>query len=257
MPNAKLLKLPTASHQHRHEHHQVVVGVQGEVDLFVDGNASHIDAWRACLVPTDARHDYSGDQRNHVLVIDVDPYVPSVGSHAHSHYQRLKPLFRQSSTLRLDNRLQGLVQFAADEFNRAPENSSLHQHLAGTILHCLAQRLAEAPRQPAPLRNTINPDTVRRFLLENLHRNIGVQDMAAVSCLSVSRFHDLFRQSTGTTPHQFLLQTRIEQASQLLERTSLSVSEISHRTGFSSQSALANALKKYRGTTASALRSRS
>ena len=173
MLNAKLLKLPTASHQHRHEHHQVVVGVQGKADLCVDGNASHIDAWRACLVPTDARHDYSGDQRNHVLVIDVDPYMPSVGSHAHSHYQRLKPLFRQSSTLSLD-----------------------------------------------------------------------------------SRFHDLFRQSTGTTPHQFLLQTRLEQASKLLERTSLSVSEISHRTGFSSQSALANALKKYRGTTASALRPR-
>ena len=102
----------------------------------------------------------------------------------------------------------------------------------------------------------MNPDMVRRFLLENLHRDIGVRDMAAVSCLSASRFHDLFRQSTGTTPHQFLLQIRLDQASKLLERTSLSVSEISHRTGFSSQSALANALKKYRGTTASALRAR-
>ena len=256
MLNARLLKLPTASHQHRHEHHQVVVGVQGEADLVVGGNPSHLDAWRACVVPTDVRHDYSGDQRNHVLVIDVDPYTPIAGSRAYDHYRRLNPLFVQPSTVRLDNRLQGLVQFAADEFDRAPDNSSLHQHLAGTILHCLAQRLVEFPQQLSPTRNSVNPDTVRRFLLENLHRDIGVQDMAAVACLSVSRFHELFRKATGTTPHQFLLRTRLDQASQLLERTSLSVSEVSHRTGFSSQSALANALKKYRGTSASRLRGR-
>ncbi|HAU18666.1 MAG TPA: AraC family transcriptional regulator, partial [Marinobacter adhaerens] len=36
MVNAKLLKLPMAAHQHRHEHHQIVIGVRGEAELSVD-----------------------------------------------------------------------------------------------------------------------------------------------------------------------------------------------------------------------------
>jgi AraC-like DNA-binding protein len=49
------------------------------------------------------------------------------------------------------------------------------------------------------------------------------------------------------------MQTRLDQAVRLLSTTSLSVSEISYRTGFSSQSALTNALRKHKGTTPSRL----
>jgi AraC-like DNA-binding protein len=77
--------------------------------------------------------------------------------------------------------------------------------------------------------------------------------MAGEACLSVSRFHEVFRELAGITPHQFLLQTRLDQAATLLSKTTLTVSEISYRTGFSSQSALTNALRKYKGTTPSRL----
>ena len=90
--------------------------------------------------------------------------------------------------------------------------------------------------------------------MENIQRKITVNDLAGVACLSVSRFHEMFREVVGVTPHQFLLQTRLEQAVQLLTMTPLSVSEVSYRTGFSSQSALTNALRKHKGTTPSRLR---
>lgn len=98
MLDARLLKLPTASHHHRHEHHQIVVGVRGEADLSVDGTGSHLDTWRACLVPTEARHDYCGDLQNHVLVINLDPYMPAINSPGHSEYETLAPLFERPRT---------------------------------------------------------------------------------------------------------------------------------------------------------------
>ena len=69
-------------------------------------------------------------------------------------------------------------------------------------------------------------------------------------------FHEVFREVVGTTPHQFLLQARLNQAINLLASTSLSVSEISYRVGFSSQSALTNALRKHKGTTPTRLQAR-
>ena len=253
MLDARLLKLPVASLHHRHEHHQIVIGVRGEADLSVDGTGSHLDTWKACLVPTDARHDYCGDNQNHVLVINLDPYVPALNTPAHGDYERFAPLFERPRTLDMDSRLQGLVQFVAGEFDRAPDNDSMKRHLAASILHCMAERLNDH-RVVSANRNAIRPDTIRRYVMENLHRKISVQDLAGVACLSVSRFHEMFRDVTGVTPHQFLLQTRLDQATQLLVSSSLSVSEGSYRTGFSSQSALTNALRKYKGTTPTKLR---
>ncbi|MCL7944919.1 AraC family transcriptional regulator [Marinobacter sp. ATCH36] len=253
MLNARLLKLPTASHHHRHEHHQIVVGVRGEADLSVDGTGSHLDTWRACLVPTEARHDYCGDLQNHVLVINLDPYMPALNSPAHSEYETLAPLFEKPRTLVLDSKLQGLVQFVAGEFDRSPDNEGMKHHMGASILHCMAERLSEG-REVRQNRHAISPDTIRRYIMENIQRKITVNDLAGVACLSVSRFHEMFREVVGVTPHQFLLQTRLDQAVQLLTMTPLSVAEVSYRTGFSSQSALTNALRKHKGTTPSRLR---
>ncbi|MDI9245798.1 AraC family transcriptional regulator [Marinobacter sp. CHS3-4] len=253
MLDARLLKLPTASHQHRHEHHQIVIGVQGEADLTVDGTGAHLDTWSACLVPTQARHDYCGDLQNHVLVIDLDPGVSALDTSDHCDYEKLAPLFERPRTLALDNQMQNLVQFVAGEFDRSPENQTMKRHLGASILHCMAERL-NGERNVRPGRQSLSPDTIRRYIMENLQRKISVEDLAGVACLSTSRFHEMFRDLTGITPHQFLLQTRLDQAVQLLSSTNLSISEVGYRTGFSSQSALTNALKKHKGTTPSRLR---
>ncbi|MBS8241841.1 AraC family transcriptional regulator [Marinobacter lipolyticus] len=252
MLNARLLKLPTASHQHRHEHHQIVVGIRGEAELSVDGTGAHLDTWKAFVVPTDARHDYRGDDRNYVLVINLDPLAPAINTPAHADYERMMRVFEKPRTLQMDTRLQGLVQFAAGEFDRAPDHITLQQHLAASILYSMADRISD--RQSLSMnRNSVSPEAIRRYILNNLHRKISVEDLAGEACLSVSRFHAVFREVAGITPHQFLLQTRLDKAADLLTTTSLSVSEISYRTGFSSHSALTNALRKYRGTTPSRL----
>lgn len=255
MLNTKLLKLPLAAHQHKHEHHQIVAGVRGEAELSVDGAGSHLDTWKACFVPTQARHDYCGDDKNHVLVINLDPLTPAINTPAHADYERMMRVFEKPRTLQMDSRLQALVQFAAGEFDRAPDNKTLQQHLAASILYCMADRVSDRYAR-FPNRYSISPEAVRRYILKNLHRKITVEDMAGEACLSVSRFHEVFREVAGITPHQFLLFTRLDQAIELLVSTSLSVSEISYRTGFSSQSALTNALRKYKGTTPSRLQFR-
>ena len=153
MVNAKLLKLPMAAHQHRHEHHQIVIGVRGEAELSVDGAGAQLDTWRAYLVPTEARHDYRGN----------------VTSPAHADYERMMRVFEKPRTLQMDSRLHGLVQFAAGEFDRAPDHITLQQHLASSILYCMADRITEG-RSFSSNRNAISPEAVRRYILKNLHK---------------------------------------------------------------------------------------
>jgi AraC-like DNA-binding protein len=144
-----------------------------------------------------------------------------------------------------------MVELCAGEFDLAPDNRAVHRHPANDSRAAGLQGCRAARGS----RTNFTAESIRRYVLENLHRKIRVDDLAGVACLSVSRFHDMFRTMTGTTPHQYLLGIRIEQALKLINGTALTVAEISDRTGFSSQAALTNVLKKHRGTTPSALRS--
>ncbi|AHI29368.1 helix-turn-helix domain-containing protein [Marinobacter similis] len=248
MLDARLLELPTASHKHCHEHHQIVVGVRGEAVVSVDGTGSQLDTWKACLVPTGAWHDYSGGDQNHVLVINLNPAAPMTSSSAHADYEQMVRVFEKPRTVHMDSRMQGMVQFAASEFNRSPENTTLHGHLAASILYCMADRIVDRKVYPSS-RHSLRLGAIQRYIVANLHRKISVKELADEACLGVSRFHEVFRDVAGITPHQFLLQIRLDQAVHLLASTSLSVSEISYRAGFSSQSALTNSLRKHKGIT--------
>jgi transcriptional regulator GlxA family with amidase domain len=67
---------------------------------------------------------------------------------------------------------------------------------------------------------------------EHLHEQIALEDMAARCAMSPRTLTRHFREATGTTPLQWLLTMRIDEARQLLEATDLSIDEVAERAGF-------------------------
>lgn len=92
---------------------------------------------------------------------------------------------------------------------------------------------------------------VEEFVYHHLEENIAVADLAAIANFSPRHFQDLFKQATGTTPHQFLIEQRVARAKHLLKTTALPLAEIAARCGFSSQSHLT---AQFRLATGSSLR---
>jgi AraC-like DNA-binding protein len=89
---------------------------------------------------------------------------------------------------------------------------------------------------------------------EHLVRRISVAELAQVVCLSPSHFHVQFKDSVGLTPHQYLLKTRLDRAARLLRESDLALIRIAEECGFSSQSALTTAMRRYLGLTPKRLR---
>lgn len=255
MLSARLQTLPEYTHQHSHDHHQAVIGVYGGAEVSVDGREGRLDTWRACLVPATIPHDFSGGRENQVLVIDVDAWHPRPREPHYRDFIAISRLFRQPVVVGLDAHLQQLVQVSATEIRRSAGQQGVSDHLATAILLALADRLDKGA-ETVPLRRAgLDPENLRQYVLDNLNERITVEDLAAQACLSQSRFHELFRETMATSPYRFLLNTRLDQACQMLRTTCLSVADISSRTGFSSQSAFTTALRKHRGLTPTQLRS--
>lgn len=83
-----------------------------------------------------------------------------------------------------------------------------------------------------------------QFVLNNYEREISITDIAKYVFLSPSYFTRAFKEDTGMSPMQYLLNIRIKRACELLEETDMKVGEIAHSVGFSNQQRFNDMFKK-------------
>lgn len=88
---------------------------------------------------------------------------------------------------------------------------------------------------------------VREFIEANYSRELGLAELAAALNFSPDYFARQFKRSLGLTPHQYLIQVRVEQAKRLLEQGKLAVSEVAAQVGFYDQSHLTHHFKRRYG----------
>jgi len=82
------------------------------------------------------------------------------------------------------------------------------------------------------------------FVDANLDRVIHLKDMARVADVSLFHFHRQFKKTIGLTPHQFIVQRRIEQAKVLLAQSELPIIDVAVRVGFVDQSHFTTTFRK-------------
>jgi AraC family transcriptional regulator len=101
------------------------------------------------------------------------------------------------------------------------------------------------------------PSTLRRCiaLMEaRLEADLGLGELASEAGLSTSHFIRSFRESTGKTPYQFLLDRRVQRAQTLMRDPRASLAEIARATGFADQQHLARVFGRITGVTPSTYR---
>ena len=92
------------------------------------------------------------------------------------------------------------------------------------------------------------------YIHEYLHQDIKLADLATLLNISESHFSHQFKQAIGMTPHQYLLQQRIERAKQLLKEGDRSIMDIAFLCGFNSHSHLSKQFRQLTGMTPKAYR---
>jgi AraC family transcriptional regulator len=92
------------------------------------------------------------------------------------------------------------------------------------------------------------------YIDENVARDLSLQELASVVSASGSHFNVLFKKSTGTSPHQFILRARVQRAVDLIIGSSSQLSEIALRCGFANQSHMSRCVRRFHGMTPAELR---
>lgn len=96
-------------------------------------------------------------------------------------------------------------------------------------------------------------ENVLRFIDENLDKNLSLAELARETCVSVSYFKVLFKESMGLPVHKYIIKRRVEYASMLVTNGTSSLSQIAIQAGFCDQGHMARCMRRLTGIAPSEL----
>ena len=94
----------------------------------------------------------------------------------------------------------------------------------------------------------------KRYIEDNFDKQIKLKDIADSVHLSEIYFHNIFTESIGISPHQYLINCRIENAKKLLWNTNIPICEVAEKAGLGCQQYLNKVFKRETNMTPAAYR---
>jgi len=85
------------------------------------------------------------------------------------------------------------------------------------------------------------------WAVSNIEHEITIDELAKRACVSRRSFDRQFRNNMDMSPKQWLIQKRIERASELLESTQLDIEQVAHQSGFDKAINLRHHFKIHKG----------
>ncbi|MDY6897579.1 MAG: AraC family transcriptional regulator [Cyanobacteriota bacterium] len=203
------------------------------------------------IVPANTTHQAAWYSEGASVAIVIDPVV-----FAQTIYEVVDP-----------DKIELLPQFATlDPFvyqigvalkSALIKNGSTSRLYAETLMNALILHLLEyysttRKKTFEPISGTLPQYKLQQiidYIQAYLDRDLSLNQLASSVQMSPHYFSRLFKETTGFTPHQYVINCRIERAKNLLKQGKLSIAEIAKEVGFVDQSHLHRYFKRKVGIT--------
>lgn len=150
-----------------------------------------------------------------------------------------------------------LLEMTADLDDGSPVGTIYGESLANALAVYLLKRYAARRVTPIVFNAGLPRYRLKRvldYIAESLDENISLAQLATIAGMSPHYFSELFKQSMGRSPHNYVLLQRIERAKQQLRDPKRSIIEVGLDSGFQNPSHFARVFRKVVGTTPSRFR---
>lgn len=158
----------------------------------------------------------------------------------------------------MDRHISALVlEMMADLDDNSPAGTIYGESVANALAVYLLNRYAVRRVTPAIYKGGLPGNRLKRvldYIAAYLGENMSLAQLAAIVGMSPHYFSELFKQSTGRAPHNYILLQRIERAKQQLRDPKRSIIDAGLDAGFQNPSHFARMFRKLEGTTPSTYR---
>lgn len=220
----------------------LVYVVSGRIKLRAYGANRFAGAGQIIMIGADAPHAVWCREDAELLWlrcggVTMDPYMDFLLNRTAS------PVFSPADPEKMHTLFRQVIECAEDKKGREYEVS---QYLTEIFM----QLATRGDSTDADMNSTV----LMRYMREHYSEPLMLSDLTKFSGLSQSYLIRAFRKDTGSTPHEYLLNYRLEKAMEMLRETAEPIETISDRCGFNSTSHFARAFKKTTDLTPSEFR---
>ena len=236
------------------QHHLILVHLEGatQVEQWLETQyqKEQFQAGSVLVVPAGTPHHANWDAENRYLILSLEPSALHHAAQAAGNRSTadLTPNFTAADPL-----IHGVGLSLKAELESGNLGGQLYADTLCTTLfvHLLRHYTAQETIVPAEAGGL--PRYQLRQVIEyvdaHLDQDLTLADLAAIAQLSPNYFTRLFKQSTRLTPHQYVIQQRVERAKRLLREGKLAIADIALEVGFAHQSHLNRHFKRWVGMT--------
>lgn len=197
----------------RHDFHQLLVGLDGAVDIEVEGRGGRIQAGSVCIIPAGAVHHYLAlGLHNHCLTLNLDNA---------DLFPEEKPLFDR-------------IQFRQLSSIQRDPNALIHHFSSDT-------------RALPKVR--LNLASLAARVISRLEEAWPLPRLAHEANLSERQLRRLLLRDTGLAPHQWLMRLRLERALECLKTSRASILDIALSCGFRDPAHFSRRIRAHTGQT--------
>ncbi|CAG9001492.1 MAG: Melibiose operon regulatory protein [Candidatus Celerinatantimonas neptuna] len=231
---------------HSHDHHQIVLGLQGYTEFTIDGIQNKVSKGQGVMVTAGSAHKFRGTKQNKILVFNLP-----LKNHFFSTdiYQRILPLLSNPGYFQLDQQIQNVITRLAIEISHHPYDTLLKRACGDTLL-CLLEHHFLPIYQNINNKNShkkFNLELLNQYVTSRLEETITVANLASHVFLGESQFYARFKRQTGKTPLRYVTGLRIEHAKTLLVESEERLEQVAYHCGFASQSSFTHVFRRLTG----------
>jgi len=233
--------------EHNHEFTEIVVVMGGSGVHYTEGEEYAIHAGDVFVLTGTRAHGYRDCQNLHLVNILFRPTLQLMNEHdlrtvAGYHVLfALEPAYRKrhnfSSRLTLSADALSIVERIIDRIEAEMESRSdgyvfmvIAQFMQ--LVGFLSRSYYSQPTLAGDTKALLRIGQAISFLDMHFTQDLCLDELASIAHLSTRSFLRIFRQATGSTPIQYLLQRRAIHAADLLKNTEMSITEIAYESGF-------------------------
>lgn len=223
-----------------------------QVERFIDGRfrCEQVVQGNVVIVPANHCHRAGWDMAGGAIVLGLEPtqFACTIDETIACNHIELIPHFATPDPL---------VHQIGLALKRALENSGSASRLyaetliTALVVHLLQYYSVQQLKLPTYVGglSKLKLQRVIDYIHDYLDRDLNLKELAAVVQMSHHYFSQLFKQSMGITPHQYVIRCRIERAKELLMQGKLTIPDVAKVVGFVDQSHLHRHFKRLVGIT--------
>lgn len=220
---------------HDHPHHQVILSLEGVLDMEIGKRSGRVDSTRGALVPAGTMHAFAAVGRNKFVTLDIAAASP------------VEPRALLAGGMPFFALPRGVEHLLAYVGTRPDCCGAEMEHVAPLLAAAVSNAATEITM----------PESVERaraFLQRSHRRPVTCEDAARAAGLSTARLHALFAQWFGMGPGRYLTEIRLGRARDRLAGSADPIAAIALDAGFSEQSAFSRAFRRRYGQSPAAYR---